>query len=396
MTHTRKLSRGASALAGKARGVASLLRRKLAQAPTAETLELTAPEVVANPFPCYEALRGSGSVHFLPRHDFWLVLGYDDVNAALMQPQLFSNRVRDYRQVDGVLLGADPPEHATARRAVSHFFSAQALTAQAPFAERTAERLLRPLLDGAEFEVLRDFASPLVEEVIAHLIGLDKETLAAMRAAPGSAGDLESLFASFDSIIEAAAERTPLCDQLVREGGGVIPRAHARSLIRLLWVAGTTTTRRSVSSSVLLLLRHPGVRERVASEPSLLPAFVEESIRLHPPEHMLSRAAAVETELSGVKIPAGATVKLCVAAANRDPSRFDRPESLLLGRAPNRQLSFGGGTHRCVGAALARMEAATALRVLLRLAPDFRSARPLDTLRFVGFANDTERLEIKC
>jgi cytochrome P450 len=97
-----------------------------------------------------------------------------------------------------------------------------------------------------------------------------------------------------------------------------------------------------------------------------------------------------------VKIPAGAAVRLCVAAANRDPARFTEPAALILERANSRQhLSFGGGVHRCVGAGLAQAEATAALRVLLRLAPRFRSVMPPDSLRFAGFTNDTEQLLIE-
>ena len=97
-----------------------------------------------------------------------------------------------------------------------------------------------------------------------------------------------------------------------------------------------------------------------------------------------------------MRIPAGAAVRLCLAAANRDPERFEQPSALLLERANVRQhLSFGGGIHRCVGAGLAQAEATAALRVLLRLAPRFRSVVPPDSLPFAGFANDTEELLIE-
>jgi cytochrome P450 len=379
--------------AARAWRLASRLRRKLAgsRPPAAETLDLSSPEVVADPFPHYETLRRRGAVHFLPRQGFWLVLGFDEVHSALTRPDIFSNRVADYTQVDDVLLGNDPPEHTAARRVVAPLFSPQALETEATFAEGAAERLLRPLLEGRELDVLRDFSSPLVEEVIAHLLGLGDGALASIRAPRLAGEDLGQQFAAIDSAIETAAGGVPAFKRLLSGG---LDGAEARSVLRLLWVAGTTTTRRAIASSVLLLLQNPDARRRVTADASLVPAFVEEAIRLHPPEHMLSRTASAETELAGVKIPAGVVVKLCVAAANRDPARFERPDALLLERAPNRQLSFGGGIHRCVGASLARLEAAAALRALLRLAPDFRAARAHDSPGFVGFANDTERLEI--
>ena len=380
----------------RSRRLAEVQRRPPRPPSTAETLDLSAPEVALDPFPHYEELRRTGSVHFLPRHGFWLVLGFDDAHAALMRPNLFSNRVPEWLAVDQTLLGADPPEHTAARRILGQLFSAQSLEAQAAFAGAAAERLLRPLAEGRACDVLPEFAAPLSEEVAAHLIGFDRETVAAIRAAQEAGQDLGQVLDSIDSIIAGAAERLPIYKQLLRDGEGKLAEAEARSLIRLLWVAGTTTTRRAVASSVLMLLRHEPVRLRVAADPRLLPAFVEESLRLHPPEHMLSRRTTAPAELSGVKLPAGAAVMLCVAAANLDPARFDHPAALLPERAPNRHLSFGGGIHRCLGAAVARAEAVAALRVLLRLAPRFRPVQPLGTLRFAGFVNDTERLVIEC
>lgn len=176
--------------------------------------------------------------------------------------------------------------------------------------------------------------------------------------------------------------------------------------VRLLasWLRGKVTSRnRSVlhlSTADVLDLSAPEVAcnpfphyEQLRREG--YSAFVEESLRLNPPEHSISRIAVTEVELSGVKIPAGALVKLCLGAANRDPAQFDEPELFLLDRAPNRHLSFGVGVHRCVGAPLARLETAAALRVLLRLEPRFRSVQSLETLRYVGFVNDTEELLIE-
>ena len=389
-------------LLGKVRLLASWLRgkvtsrdRSVPHLSTADVLDLSAPEVACNPFPHYEQLRREGFVHFLPRHGFWLVIGYDDVQSALSQPQIFSSRVQEWMDVDSVLLGADPPEHTAVRRVVSHYFSSQALETQTAFAEEEAKNLLQPLIAGGTLEVFREFASPLSEEVAAHLIGFDKSALVAMRAAQATATDLSQWLTALDSVIADAAERTPIYGQLVRDGDGSLTHADARSVIRFLWIAGTTTTRRTIASSVLMLLRHPAMRSLIESDPALISAFVEESLRLNPPEHSISRIAVTEVELSGVKIPAGALVKLCLGAANRDPAQFDEPELFLLDRAPNRHLSFGVGVHRCVGAPLARLETAAALRVLLRLEPRFRSVQSLETLRYVGFVNDTEELLIE-
>lgn len=404
MIPTRLQALGALPLAGRLRRLASRLKRRvraLRPAPprastTPETFDLFAPEVVRDPFPHYEELRRLGAVHFLPRHGCWLVLNYDEVSAALARPNLFSSRVPEWTSVDGVLLGADPPGHTAARRVLGQHFTPHALEAQGRFAEVAAARLLEPLRAGRRLDVLRDFAAPLAEEVAAHLIGFDAEAVAAMRDSHVAGEDAGQWLAALDRVIEGAAARTPLYAQLMGDGGGALAPEEARSLVRLVWVAGTTTTRRAISSAVLLLLQNPALRPRVESDANALAAFLEETVRLHPPEHMLSRVTTGEAELAGVGIPAGAAVKLCMAAANRDPARFERPASLVLERAPNRHLSFGAGIHRCLGASLARVEMAAAVRALWGAAPGWRAASPLDALGFVGFANDTERLEIEC
>lgn len=362
---------------------------------TAETLDLSAPEVAANPFPFYRELRRGGPVHFLPRQGFWLVLDYEGVQRALARPQLFSSRAPEWTVVDRILLGADPPEHTAARQAVAGLFSTRSLEEAAEFAERAAERLLRPLRDGRGLEVLLGLGAPLSEEVAAHLIGFDDAALAALRATQAGAADQGQWLDALDEVCVAAAPRTHAYGRILSDGKGAVGEEEARRLVRLLWIAGTTTTRRVIASSVMALLLHDSLRPQVESDPALLSSFVQETLRLHPPEHYVARVTTAAVELSGVKLPAGAAVRLCLAAANRDPTQFADPDAFLPARDPNRHLSFSSGVHRCVGASLARLEAAAALRVLLRLAPRFRAATPLGALREVGFANDTGRLEIK-
>jgi unspecific monooxygenase len=144
-----------------------------------------------------------------------------------------------------------------------------------------------------------------------------------------------------------------------------------------------------------MLLRHAPVRAQLVAQLELLTAFAEEVLRLHPPERTISRRAATDTEIAGVTIRAGAAVKLCLAAANRDPARFEQPSEPLLTRAVGPHLSFGAGIHHCLGAPLARLEMASVLQTLLSIAPDFKSIEPLETIRLAGFANDRGQLTIR-
>jgi len=185
---------------------------------------------------------------------------------------------------------------------------------------------------------------------------------------------------AFIASLDRRAERSTLYGRLGPDSAGLLDDAEVRSVIRLLWLAATMTTERAITRSVLRLLQHPDVRERVETDPALVGPFVEEVLRLHPPEHMVSRRTTRAVEVGGVTVPSGAPVQLCISAANRDPARFDEPASLRLDRTPKGHLTFGGGIHRCIGAPLARSVIAVAVRTLLQGAPGFRAREPLATI----------------
>lgn len=348
--------------------VPGLLRRVFSRPSLAATIDLAAPAVARNPIPHYERLRRDGAVQYLAHHDAWIVLGYDDIQAAFAQPQVFSNRA--YTDVDAVLLGADPPDHTAVRRLVSHEFAPEAVERLTTFAEERAEALLR-----ARMDVVSQYAIPLSADVAAQLLGMDDATLQRILAVRGGATDIGALFRTLDEI----AVDTAVHARLVSEG---MADADARSVTRLLWLAATTTTERAIAHCVLELLRHEEARDL-----SRVPAFVDEVLRLHPPELMLPRRTMAGVRLGGVMVPEDALVFLCVAAANRDPAKFERPADLRLDRPHQRIFTFGSGVHHCIGAALGRRVVQAAVRALLTHGPRFRAAQPLKDL--VGWCSMT-------
>jgi cytochrome P450 len=373
-----------SRIVRKAKSVAGRLRATTGPQPqhasTAASIDLGAPEIARDPFPHYEVLRGAGAVQFLAHHDFWVVLGYDEVHSAITRPNVFSNRA--YDDVAEVLLASDPPEHTAIRRIVSRYFSPDAIDQLCAYAEEHAASLLKP-----EMDVVRDYGLPLSEAVAAHLLGFDDSAVRAIRAAHADAPEL----APYTRALDRIAERATMYKLLLDEGLG---DAEVRSLIRLLWLAATTTTERVIARCVMRLLQHEDIRGALERDPALIPAFVEEVLRLHPPEHMLPRVTTQSVELGGATIPAGALVYLCVAAANRDPAKFENAPALQLDRGATRHFTFGFGIHHCVGATLGRREIATAVRMLLKDAPHFRAAQPLSTVVYWSTmtANAIERL----
>jgi cytochrome P450 len=339
-------------------------------AASAATIDLADPRVSADPFPYYERLRGEGPVLFLPRNSAWIILGYEQAKAAFAQPAIFSNA--PYSEIDPVLLAADPPAHEPVRRLVARRFTNDLIARLVAFAEAEAARLIAPRVDAVS-----GYALPLSRRVAAKLIGFDDAALSDILAAIDASMAAPEPVAALVAALDAIAPRASLFPELFGEGG--VSESEARSLIRLLWLAATTTTERVMTRCVLGLVENVPLQEKIAADRALLPAFIEEIMRLHPPELMMPRLTRQEASIGGATIPAGMLVHVCVAAANRDPAAFDDPAALRLDRPARRHFAFGSGIHHCVGAPLARRIVATAIGALLD-AGHLRALEPLDRL----------------
>jgi cytochrome P450 len=149
----------------------------------------------------------------------------------------------------------------------------------------------------------------------------------------------------------------------------------------LLLTAGHDTTKNLIVNGMLTLLEHPDQYRRLLAEPALIPIAVEEIIRFTPPVFYFRRTAVRDTEIRGQKIAAGDKVVMWYVSANRDEEVFVNPDRFDIGRIPNEHLSFGHGTHFCLGTALARLEARVVFEELLRRLPDMELAGPVVRLR---------------
>ncbi|HEX8452448.1 MAG TPA: cytochrome P450 [Longimicrobium sp.] len=364
------------------------LRRRFAGVPAPDAVDLTDPALLHDPFPRYAALREKGPVHFLPRQKLWLVLGYDEVASAFKDPEHFSS-VHQPVRFDPVLNEADPPAHTAVRRSTAPFFSASATAGLEERARGFAAGLVDELSDRDEVELVRDFAAPLVERMAGALLGLDASACEALRARLGryGAGEQEEQFRELDAWAREQAAAPPAASVAAGLHGAAFAPEAAAGLLKLFWVAGTTTTGRLVSSCALYLLRDPALRAELSADPSLIAAMVDEVARLEPPEVLVWRVARPGAELAGTAIPAGAEVRLCVGAANRDPRRFPDPNRLSLRRAPNPHLTFGAGPHFCPGSRLARLQVRAAVEAILTRAPHFRATRPLSAVTYAPSPN---------
>jgi cytochrome P450 len=336
---------------------------------TPATIDFDTPSIAIDPFPAYDLLRASGPVHFLPRHDAWIVVSYEELRAAFSMPQLLSNQ--RYEDIDAVLLAADPPEHTAIRRITSRYFSREVIEA---IGRATAEAAPR-LLERRRLDAVRDYAEPLSELAAAQLIGLEEDALQDVRAAGAHVTD----FARYVGELRALADRAAMYERLRNDG---LNETQARSLVALFWVASTKTTERAIVAATFRLVMHDDIRRELQRDAEAIPRFLEEVLRLHQPEPMLRRLAKAPVELGGMTIPAGSIVYLCLAGANRDPARYEHPHELRLDRGGSGHLSFGHGTHYCIGATLAKTVVDAAVRELLAEGREPRLAQSADTIRW--------------
>ena len=341
----------------------------LEAASLAETIDLEDPAVSSDPYPWFERLRAEGDVVYLARHDFWIVLGDEAARHVFARPDIFSSS--PYAFVDTAMLSVDPPLHGPVRRLVARFFSGEALRRLESQAATLAAMLLKD-----EMEIVSEFARPLSRQVAASLIGFDEGAVAEIARADEAAAASQDPFPLILAAIDSVAPSAALMTSLLRDGDGLVSNDDARSLVRLLWLASTATTERTISQCVLRLVQAPDLHLQLREQPDRIPIFVEEVLRLTPPENLIQRRSVAASSVAGVAIPAGAAVQICLPAANRDPARYEAPAQLRLDRHGSGALSFGSGIHQCVGGPMTRRVVNAAMRAFIeRSTPDLRPLR---------------------
>jgi cytochrome P450 len=229
-------------------------------------------------------------------------------------------------------------------------------------------------LAGERFDLVADYAVPLARRAAALVIGLEEGELNGILAAP----DISSPVSAMSEGSIELLRRADLYRSLLDESGGLLDDERARSLVRLLCRAATETTERLLVRAAAALLADPPMRRRLEESPALFAPFIEEMMRLYPPEPNLVRRATRDVKVGAAAIPAGATVFVSLLCANRDPRIFPDPGEARLERPRTRHLAFGGGPHQCVGAGLARRIASIALRTLFDPARPVGPGEPLE------------------
>ncbi|MFJ8633370.1 cytochrome P450 [Streptomyces sp. NPDC093568] len=355
--------------------------------------------LIDHPYDVYQRLREAAPVHRIAGPDgspAWLVTRYDDVREALADPRLSLDKRHaapgGYRglvlppALDANLLNMDPPDHTRIRRLVGRAFTARRVERLRTPVRRTADRLLDALGPHGTTDLIAAYAAPLPVTVICDLLGVPEAHRRDFRewtdalvapdpARPRAAKEAVGAMLGFFTRLLADKRADPADDLLsdlvaVREEGDRLSEDELMSLAFLILFAGYENTVQLIGNAVLALLRHPDQLAALREDPARLPAAVAELSRYEGPALLAIRRFPTEdVTLGGVTVPAGETVLLSLAAANRDPARFPDPDRLDLARDASGHLALGHGIHHCLGAPLARAETEIALAALLERFP---------------------------
>ena len=364
-----------------------------------------APGFADDPYPQYATMREQAPVYQHP-FGFWLLTGYEEVSWLLRAPGLsveddnvaadsLMRQLREEMYGDGAprggalsMLDRDPPDHTRLRKLVSKAFTPRAIQALQPRIAGLVDVLLDGIAAQGKVDLVDALAFPLPFSVIAEMLGTPPADHERIRQLTGTVvrslepvADPElihAIVAANDELCQIATDmiawkRSNPADDLLtalicaEDDGDVLDDEELVAQTLLLYIAGHETTVNLIAGGVLALLRHPTQLAQLRADPALIGNAVEELLRYDSPVQASRRITLEPVTIGGVTIPAGAFVMASLGSANRDEQFWGADAAeLRLDRSNARQhVSFGAGHHHCLGASLARLEAAIAIEHLI-------------------------------
>jgi cytochrome P450 len=387
-----------------------------------ESLTFGPPEYNACPYAVYDEARTTSAAHQIPEVGAYLLTRFDDVLAAARTPQHFSNHRPNFGAGDpeveaimaegypsvAALVTADPPEHTRHRKLVNKPFTAAAVARHEPLIRATVAELIDAFLPRGQFELLTDFALHLPTRVIGQIMGVPEDDQANFSRWADIIAESVSGYLPHERAVECARglvemqhyfaalieqrRNTPgedLISDLVtarEDGEEPLSVPEVLELIRIFLAGGTESTASLLGSAFYLLLTHPDQYEQVRNDHALIPAMLEETLRLESPVQWNPRMVQnPDVILEGTELPPGSRVLLSWGAANRDPSKFGADaDEFNINRGRISHAAFGHAYHFCLGAPLARLEARIACEQLFTRLGELELAVPASSVSFVG------------
>jgi pimeloyl-[acyl-carrier protein] synthase len=364
-------------------------------------LRMLDPDVLADPYTFYRALRENDPVHWDPYMHAWVVTSYPEVVTVLMNYSADRTPAPEYLDQLGLsimtpfaevmlrqMMFMDGARHARLRDICASAFTPRRVEELRRVIEFIVDELIDKFIPSGRLDLIADFANPLPAIVTARLLGVPVEDHEQLHA---WVLDLAEVLGNFQhhpnrvtEIVQSLEDlkvyvASRMEEQRRRPTGGLIhslmtaevdgqrlldEEVIANTIITL--IGGHETTTNLIASGFLTLLRDPDSLQQLRTHPEIIGSAIEELLRFESPVQHTARIAPTDTQLGGKTIQKGSRVVAVLAAANRDPDRFRNPDRLDLLRRDNRHLAFGWAAHFCFGAPLARMEGQIAFNRLLR------------------------------
>jgi cytochrome P450 family 150 subfamily A5 len=371
----------------------------------------TSRSLIDDPYPYFDQLRDECPVRRETHHDVVMVTGYEEASAVLSNLDSFSScnaltgpfpgfpvpldgdhvaetidAHRDQLPMSDELTTMDPPRHTAHRALIARYLTPKYINATEPFMRSLADRLVNGFIDQGQCELITEFSGPYSLLNICALLGVpetDHQMFVDEMLDPhrpilsGSTNSTMSddpfafLHERFQTYLEPRRGE-PGDDVMTRLANTPFPdgttptAADTVRLASMLFIAGIGTTAGLIATALLVLAERPDLQDELRADATLIPTFIEETLRYDGEVKGTFRLARKTTTVADVDITAGSTVMLLVGAANRDPNQFDHPNEFRMDRPnPRQHLAFGHGAHVCVGAPLARAASRIAVETLL-------------------------------
>jgi cytochrome P450 len=365
-------------------------------------------DMARNPQPTYRTMRDAAAV--LPVNDrMVIVCRRGEIEEAFRSPEIFSSNMSavDLQNARPMIpLQIDPPDHKKFRKILDPLFAPRRMAELDEPLTKLVNDLMDRFAGRDEIDFAAEFSIPYPSHVFLTLLGLPLEETPRFLAmkdgiirpdhVTGSPREsrvtithqkatADSIYAYFNDVLDqrqVEGQDDILTTFLHTEvEGHRLTREDILDICFLFFIAGLDTVTASLDCFFAYLARQPEQRRRLAEDPSVIPAAVEELLRWESPVTTVARVAVEDTELGGCPIKAGQHVSVLIGSGNTDDAEFGDGDEVRFDRDPNRHLAFGGGIHRCLGSHLARHELRIALREWHRRFPDY-SIKPDHTLSY--------------
>ena len=354
-------------------------------------------EFLRDPYPHHARLREAGPVVWLEQYGIWAMARHQEVRDALTDWQTFCSSagvgLSDFRKEPpwrppSIILEADPPLHTRTRAVLTRIMSPAAINILRATFEREAELLVSRLVERREFDGIADLAEAYPLKVFPDAVGISRE--GRENLLPYGSMVFNSFGPRNDLFNFAMANAGPVRDWIMSRcsraalapnglgmqifeaaDSGELSEAEAGMLVRSFLSAGIDTTVYGLGNALYCFASYPDQWTVLRENPNLIRGAFEEVLRFEAPVQTFFRTTTRQVDVGGVRLGEGEKVLLFLAAANRDPRRWDKPDTFDVKRRATGHMTFGTGIHGCVGQAVARLESEVILGAFMKRVASF-------------------------